>query len=180
MTHFALFPTAIGACGLAWRGALVVAVSLPEASPAATAARLTARTGAVEAPPPPDMHRAIEAIAALLAGGRTDLTFIACDFSRSEPFAVQVYTAARAIPPGETRTYGAIAAHLGDRQLARAVGQALARNPFPIIVPCHRVIGANEKLTGFSAPGGVSTKRKLLTIEGAWMGGAPGLFDDLD
>ena len=84
-----------------------------------------------------------QAITALLEGERTDLTFIACDFSNVDPFAAEVYTITRAIPAGETRTYGAIALQIGDAQLARDVGQALGRNPFPIIVPCHRVIGAN-------------------------------------
>ncbi len=94
---------------------------------------------------------------ALLEGAKTDLTGIDCDFSQVEPFAVQVYTATRAIPAGETRTYGEIALQLGDKQLAEKVGRALGRNPLPIIVPCHRVIGANGKLTGFSAYGGVDT-----------------------
>ena len=117
---------------------------------------------------------------ALLGGEKTDLTDITCDFSGVDPFAAKVYAATRAIPAGETLTYGAIALQLGDKQLARDVGRALGRNPLPIIVPCHRVIGANDKLTGFSAYGGVEIKRRMLAIEGARIGEAQGLlFGDL-
>jgi methylated-DNA-[protein]-cysteine S-methyltransferase len=179
MARFSLFPTPLGACGIAWSGDTVVATHLPEASEAATAARLAARSGAAEGEPPPAIQSAIAAIAALLAGEKTDLNFIACDFGRVEPFASRVYAVTRAIPPGETLTYGAIAVQLGDRLLAQKVGQALGRNPFPIIVPCHRVMGANGKLTGFSANGGVETKLKMLAIERARIGEAPALFGDL-
>jgi methylated-DNA-[protein]-cysteine S-methyltransferase len=179
MVHFSLFPTPLGDCGIAWSSDAVVATHLPEKTSAATAARLAARTGAIKGEPPPAIRRAIASITALLEGERTDLTFIACNFTRIDPFATKVYAAARAIPAGETLTYGVIALQLGDKQLAQDVGKALGRNPFPIIVPCHRVIGANERLTGFSANGGVKTKLRMLAIEGARIGEAPGLFDDL-
>ncbi len=179
MVHFTLFPTALGDCGIAWRGDTVVATCLPDKSSADTAGRLAARIGATKGEPPPAIRRAIASITALLEGERTDLSFIACDCSRIDPFAAKVYAATRAIPAGETLTYGAIAEQLGDKLLAQNVGQALGRNPFPIIVPCHRVIGANSKLTGFSANGGVETKLRMLAIEGARIGEAPGLFDDL-
>lgn len=84
-----------------------------------------------------------------------------------------------AIPPGHTATYGEVAESLGDKQLAQKVGRTLGQNPLPIIVPCHRVMGANNKLTGFSAHGGVDTKLKMLLIEGARFSEEPGLFDDL-
>lgn len=115
----------------------------------------------------------------LLDGKSVSLNHIACDLRAIEPLAVRVYDVARAVPVGETVTYGEIAAQLGDRQLAQAVGRALGRNPLPIIVPCHRVVGANGKLTGFSAPGGIETKLKMLAIEGAYIGGTRSLFDDL-
>ena len=86
---------------------------------------------------------------------------------------------ARSIPPGQTLTYGEIADRLGDRRPAREVGQALGRNPFPIVVPCHRVLAADGRTGGFSAPGGVETKLRMLAIERAQPGGAPALFDDL-
>jgi methylated-DNA-[protein]-cysteine S-methyltransferase len=84
-----------------------------------------------------------------------------------EPFEQRVYEVARTIPAGQTLTYGQIATRLGDRLLARDVGQALGRNQFPIVVPCHRVLAASGKLGGFSAPGGVATKQRLLEIEQA-------------
>jgi methylated-DNA-[protein]-cysteine S-methyltransferase len=180
MTHFSLFSTALGTCGIAWRGDVVVATHLPEENNALTATRLVTRaSGAIEGAPPPTIQHAIASIAALLGGEKVDLTFVTCDFSDIDFFAQKVYTATRAIPPGETLTYGSIALQLGNKLLAQNVGQALSRNPFPIIVPCHRVMGANGKLTGFSANGGVRTKLKMLEIEGAQLGEVPGLFDQM-
>jgi methylated-DNA-[protein]-cysteine S-methyltransferase len=177
---FTLFPTALGRCGIAWLGDVVIATHLPENDDAGTEARLRQRApGAAEADPPPVILRAIDAVRELLEGGRADLSFIACDFGALDPLSVHVYRLARAIPPGETRTYGEVACDLGDKLLAQAVGKALGRNPFPIIVPCHRVMGAGGKLTGFSASGGVATKLKMLAIERAQPGGAPTLFGEL-
>ena len=173
---FSLFPTPLGDCGIAWRGDTVIATQLPERTSAATAARLAARIGGSEGEPPSEIQRAVRSMTALLEGEKIDLTNITCDFSSSDPFATKVYAAARAIPAGETLTYGAIALQLGDKLLARDVGSALGRNPLPIIVPCHRVVGANDKLTGFSAHGGVETKRKMLMIEGAQVGDRQGLL----
>lgn len=179
--RYALFATAIGTCGIAWSGARLVATQLPEATEAGTAERLAARSGATAAvgEPPGPVAAAIAAITALLAGGRTDLAFIDCDLAGLDPLAVRVYEITRTIPAGQTLTYGEIAGQLGDRSLARLVGQALGRNPFPIVVPCHRVMGADGRLTGFSANGGVATKLRMLTIEGARLAAPPGLFDDL-
>ncbi|MBO9436907.1 MGMT family protein [Ruegeria sp. R13_0] len=115
----------------------------------------------------------------LLEGDRTDLSFIACGFEGVDPFATKVYAVTQNLAPGETSTYGEIADEIGEKQRAREVGQALGHNPLPIIVPCHRVLGAGGKLTGFSAPGGVQLKLKMLEIEGAQIGSAPGLFGDL-
>ncbi|MFQ6549774.1 methylated-DNA--[protein]-cysteine S-methyltransferase [Aestuariibius sp. 2305UL40-4] len=179
MVHFSLFPTPLGECGIAWCGDMVVATRLPDKSPAGTGRRLAAQTGGTKGEPPTTIRHAIASMTALLEGEGTDLTSIACDFGGIDPFAAQVYAATRAIPVGETATYGAIASQLGDKQLARTVGQALGRNPLPIIVPCHRVVGADGRLTGFSAAGGVATKLRILAIEGAQLGGTPGLFDDL-
>lgn len=179
MKRFTLFATALGDCGIAWCGDAVVATHLPERTSAATAVRLAGRTGASEGEPPSAIRRAIRSMTALLEGQKTDLTFIACDFSGIDPFATRVYAATRAIPAGQTLTYGAIASRLGDKQLAREVGAALARNPLPIIVPCHRVVGADHRLVGFSAAGGVETKLRMLATEGARFGEAPGLFGEL-
>jgi methylated-DNA-[protein]-cysteine S-methyltransferase len=177
--HFSFFPTALGDCSIAWQGDSVVATRLPDARAADTGRHLAARTGATRGEPPPVILHAIASMTALLEGERTDLTFIACDIRGIDPFAAKVYAATRAIPAGETSTYGAIAAQLGDKRLARSVGLALSRNPLPIIVPCHRIVGANGRLTGFSAAGGVATKLRMLAIEGAELDGAPRLFDDL-
>jgi methylated-DNA-[protein]-cysteine S-methyltransferase len=180
MVRFALFETPLGRCGIAWSERGVVAVQLPEASEAATRARLLRRwPEAVETPPPQHVEEAIAAIASLLRGEPRDLTHITLDMDRVEPFHRRVYEAARRIPPGATLTYGEVAERLGDPTAARAVGQALAENPLPLIVPCHRVVAAGGKLGGFSANGGVSTKLRLLSIEGAQPFDAPTLFPDL-
>jgi methylated-DNA-[protein]-cysteine S-methyltransferase len=176
---FAIFDTAIGACGIAWSARGVYAVQLPEGSRAATRARLIKRyPQALEAPPPSAIRAAIDGIVALIAGERRDLADVVIDDQGTPEFNKRVYAVARTIPPGETLTYGEVAERLGDRTLARAVGQALGENPCPVVMPCHRVLAANGKTGGFSAPGGVVTKLTLLTIEGAQPGG-PGLFDNL-
>src|ERR1700704_2529876 len=175
---YTLFDTAIGRCGIAWGGQGVVAVHLPEAHELKTRARmLKRRPDAREASPPPDVQRAIDGIVALLRGEATDFSTVALDLADVEPFERSVYEIARTIAPGATMTYGEIATRLGDRNLARDVGQALGRNPFPLIVPCHRVLAAGGKVGGFSANGGVTTKLRLLTIEGARTTDAPTLFD---
>jgi len=104
---------------------------------------------------------------------------VACDPGEVGAFSEKVYAITRAIPAGETLTYGDVALQLGDKLLAQRVGQILGRNPIPIIIPCHRVVGASGKLTGFSATGGIETKLKMLEIEGAQPGGSPTLFGDL-
>jgi methylated-DNA-[protein]-cysteine S-methyltransferase len=165
---FAIFDTAIGSCGIAWSERGVVAVQLPEATQAATRARVRRRVPhAVEASPPPLVADAITGIVTLLDGGVADLADVALDMASVPPFNRRVYEIARGIPPGSTLTYGEVAGRLGDPGAARAVGAALGENPIPIVVPCHRVLAAGGKMGGFSAPGGTATKRRLLTIEGA-------------
>jgi methylated-DNA-[protein]-cysteine S-methyltransferase len=165
---FALFTTAIGTCGIAWSDAGIIAVQLPEPSEAATRARLASRcAGGREMPPPPEVQRAVDAIVSLLDGKATDLSFITLDLDGVPDFHRLVYEVARTIQPGSTLTYGDIAVRLGDPGSARAVGQALGRNPFVLVVPCHRVLAARGKTGGFSANGGTSTKLTLLAIEGA-------------
>src|SRR5262245_38329349 len=175
---FTLFDTGIGRCGIAWSDRGIAAVQLPEASELKTRARLLKRCPrACEAPPPADVQCAIDGMVALLRGEASDLSAVALDLNGIEPFAGRVYEVARTIAPGATLSYGEIAARLGDRSLARDVGQALGQNPFPLIVPCHRVLAAGGKVGGFSANGGVATKLRLLSIEGARMTDAPTLFD---
>jgi methylated-DNA-[protein]-cysteine S-methyltransferase len=175
----ALFKTAIGTCAIVWSARGIVGVQLPETTELATRARLQRRfPDADEAVPPPDVQRAIDAIIAHLSGRPNDLRDVALDLEDVPELNRRVYEIARMVPAGKTITYGEIAKRLGDRLLARAVGQALGHNPVPLIVPCHRVMAASGKSGGFSAGGGVVTKLKLLTIEGAQPDG-PSLFDRL-
>jgi methylated-DNA-[protein]-cysteine S-methyltransferase len=171
---FDVFATALGPCGIAWGERGIVGVQLPEASLAATRARLRRRfPGASETAPPPRVRRAQKSIAALLAGKRSDLSGIALEWGALPDFQRRVYEAAREIPPGETLSYGALASRLDAPGAARAVGQALGRNPFPIVVPCHRVLAAGRKSGGFTAEGGVATKLRMLAIEGVKSVAAP-------
>jgi methylated-DNA-[protein]-cysteine S-methyltransferase len=147
MYGFTLFDTALGRCGIAWGERGIAAVELPGRD---------------------------DAIASLFAGEPEDLSSVVLDLDDVPEFDLRVYECARAIPPGETRSYGEIATRLGEPGAAQAVGRALARNPVPIVVPCHRVLAANGALHGFSAPGGLETKRRMLALEGAL---APALFD---
>ncbi len=176
---FALFDTAIGRCGIAWGESGIAGVQLPEAGEAETRARMLHRFPAAgEAAPPAEVRQAIERMAALLRGEASDLSTVALDMDGVPEFHRRVYEAARAIPSGNTLSYGDIAKRVGAPGAARAVGQALGRNPFPIVVPCHRVLAAGGKIGGFSAQGGVETKRRMLEIEGAPSNGAIPAVDD--
>jgi O-6-methylguanine DNA methyltransferase len=169
---FALFDTALGRCGIAWGERGVVGVHLPEAGEREARARMAHRfPGAREGAPPPAVRRSIEAIRALLRGEPSDLSQVSLDMEGVPPFHRRVYEAARAIEPGATLSYGEVAARIGVPGGARAVGQALGRNPFAIVVPCHRVLAAGGRAGGFSARGGVTTKLQLLSIEAG--AGAP-------
>lgn len=176
---FCLFATAIGTCGVAWnmQGALT-GVQLPESGEAGTRSRMQRRfpdTG--ETAPPEAVRAAVARIVALLSGARDDLASVALDLDGVSDFHQRVYAVARAIPPGQTLTYGDVAARLGEPGAARAVGQALGLNPFAPVVPCHRVLASGGRSGGFSAHGGARTKLLMLEIEGAHLGNGPGLFD---
>jgi methylated-DNA-[protein]-cysteine S-methyltransferase len=176
---FTIFDTALGACGIAWGPDGIAAVRTPEAGEGDIRARLTRRfPNAREQAPPPEVARVIADIVALMRGEARDFGYVTLDLAATPAFNRRVYDIARTIPFGETRTYGEIATALGDKLLAREVGTALGQNPFPIVVPCHRVLAANGKSGGFSAPGGVTTKMRLLSVERANPDGA-GLFDHL-
>jgi methylated-DNA-[protein]-cysteine S-methyltransferase len=160
----AAFETELGVCGVCWSAAGILSVELPSAR--------TAAWPRVEhdVPVPEDVRAAIEGIRAVLSGERRDLRDlrdIRLDERGIDPFRRRVYAATRAIEPGTTTTYGQIARAIGEPDAARDVGAALARNPTPVIVPCHRVLAANGALHGFSAPGGIETKRRMLQLEGA-------------
>jgi methylated-DNA-[protein]-cysteine S-methyltransferase len=168
MTQYTLFDTAIGWAGIAWSDRGLVGVHLPERDPEVARRSFLRRfPDAGEASSPQPLRVTVDGIRALMRGEKPDLSAAPLDLSRTPDFHARVYAIARAIPPGETLTYGEIATRLGDRLLARDVGQALGANPWPIVVPCHRVTAAGGKPGGFSARGGVNTKLKLLAIEGA-------------
>ncbi|MEV6556480.1 methylated-DNA--[protein]-cysteine S-methyltransferase [Nocardia sp. NPDC051756] len=177
-----LFDTAIGLCAIAWSGATVIRFQLPEANPAATRARITRRRTGLpddevrEQTPTGAIAEAITGIRAHLAGELDDLRWIPLDTSGIPEFHRAVYEVTRAIDPGHTLTYGQVADRIGQPGAAQAVGQALGRNPIPLIIPCHRVLAADNALTGFSAPGGVTTKQNLLEIERTPGFGEPTLF----
>ena len=142
----------------------------------ASFAAIPGRARSIAAGPHPQV---IDDIAGLLRGEARDFSAVALDMDGVTQFHQRVYAVARTIPAGATLSYGEIAARLGDSSVAREVGQAMGQNPFPIIVPCHRVLAAGGKVGGFSAAGGVTTKLRLLEIEGAQVGEAPTLFENL-
>jgi methylated-DNA-[protein]-cysteine S-methyltransferase len=174
---FALFDTALGRCGIAWGPHGVRALQLPDADAATTRNWLRRRVpGASESAPSAEVQHALDGICALLRGERVDLRFVRLDMSGVPDLHRRVYDITRRIPCGSTLSYGQIAEELGDRQLARAVGQALGCNPFAPVVPCHRVLAAGGKPGGFSASGGLKTKLQLLRIERANPSSEPDLF----
>jgi len=175
---FALFETAVGKCAMAWGGNGIVGLQLPEASEGQSRARIQRCFAAAhETTPPPAVRQVIGGIVALLAGEAVDLSKVALDMDATSTLDRRVYAVARTIQPGATLTYGEVASRLGDARLARVVGQALGRNPFALLVPCHRVLAANGRLGGFSASGGPASKLRLLQIEGARIGDGPDLFE---
>ncbi len=162
----ALFNTAIGTCGIAWNASGITRINLPEATPARTLERLNDRfETTTESVPSTKVRRVIQQITTLLTGKPVDLSSVLLDMYGVPPFHRAVYDVVRTIPAGRTLSYGEVARCLGKPGAARAVGQAMGRNPFPIIVPCHRVVAANGKPGGFSAEGGSTTKLRLLQME---------------
>jgi O-6-methylguanine DNA methyltransferase len=174
---YCVFETALGTCGIAWRQAaadgaapVVTHLQLPEANPAATERRIARNSRTAKASePPPEIAALIKRVQQHLSGRPQDFRGAALDLAGADELAWQVYAAAREIPPGQTRTYGEIAKSIGQPGAAQAVGEALASNPIPLIVPCHRVTAAGGKPGGFSAPGGLATKARLLELEGGWL-----------
>lgn len=177
MAACALFDTAVGRCGIAWGPRGISAFQLPETSDTGTLRRMLRHGPAwPQSAPPAEVQNAIDRVVALLQGEPIDLRDVLLDFDGIPPFHQRVYEVSREILAGQTRTYGEVAAELGDPGASRAVGQALGANPFAIIVPCHRVLAAGGRSGGFSAGGGVSTKLRILLIEQAQIGSQPGLF----
>jgi len=162
--HF--FATAIGTCAVVWGHRGIRSLHLPEASERETRERVaSAHPSAVEAELPDRIRRVADSVARLLEGGAVDFAEVPLDWEGATPFQRRVYEAAREIPAGETSSYGELALRVGVPGGARAVGHALGRNPFVLVVPCHRVLASNGGMGGFSAHGGIRTKRMLLDIE---------------
>ena len=165
---FCLFDTPLGAAAIAWTDRGICGLQLPDADAARQRSRVRRRfPRATESNAPDEIARAIDLLESLLSGQPADLNGVDLDYAGVPEFDQQVYAIARTIGVGQTTTYGDIARRLGDVHLARDVGQALGRNPFPMVVPCHRVVSADGRLGGFSAPGGVITKQRLLALERA-------------
>ena len=177
---YTVFDTGIGRCGIAWADSGILGVQLPEAREIETRRRmLRLYPEARELRPPLNVEIAIEGIVALLRGQPADLSDVTLDMSGIHAFNARVYTFTRTIPRGETRTYGEVASSLRASGAAHSVAQAISKNPFMIIVPCHRVLEAGSYADKISPNGGVISKRRLLSIEGAGSPNSKTLFDVL-
>jgi methylated-DNA-[protein]-cysteine S-methyltransferase len=177
---YTVFDTVIGRCGIAWGDLGVLGVQLPEAREIETRRRLFQLfPDARELRPPAEIQSAIDGIAALLRGRVADFSEVRLDMTGIRPFDGRVYDFTRTIPRGETLTYGEVASRLRASGATHSVAQALSRNPFMVIVPCHRVLEAGGYADKISANGGSISKRRLLSIEGAGSPSSKTLFDVL-
>ena len=177
---YSIFDTGIGRCGIAWGPLGIAGVQLPEAREIETRRRLfLLYPDAREQRPPENVEIAIEGIVALLRGETADLSDVTLDLTGIPAFNQRVYAFARTIPRGETRTYNEVAAALRASGAVYSVAQAIGRNPFMIIVPCHRVLEAGNYTDRISPNGGCISKRRLLSIEGAQTTSSKTLFDVL-
>ena len=166
--HYLIFETAGGFCGIAWNGVAITRFQLPTRSAEATKRILLRRVpGAEPGEPTPEVVEAVAAVKRYFEGEETDFSGVKLDLGEQDAFFEQIYAAARRIGWGHTTTYGALAKELGaGPEAARDVGQAMAKNPVALIIPCHRVLAAGGKVGGFSAPGGSATKIRMLELEG--------------
>jgi methylated-DNA-[protein]-cysteine S-methyltransferase len=177
---YSVFDTGLGRCGIVWSEAGVAGVQLPEAREIETRRRLfQLYPDAREMRAPLNTEIAIEGIMALLRGRPADLSEVVLDMNGVPTFNRRVYEIARSIPWGETRTYGEVASQLRASGAAHSVAQAIGKNPFMLIVPCHRVLEAGSYADKISPNGGSISKRRLLSIEGAISPGSKTLFDVL-
>jgi methylated-DNA-[protein]-cysteine S-methyltransferase len=166
---YRLIETAIGTCGIAWSEQGVTRLQLPERDTRATETGLR-RDTEIAAQPPPEVERLVVQLQRYCAGEPVAFESALLDLGGVSAFHRRIYDAARCIGWGHTVTYGELARLAGSPEAARAVGQALGRNPIPIIIPCHRILASGGKIGGFSAFGGARTKERLLALEGV----APG------
>ncbi len=173
VTRHHLFDTAIGECGVAWNARGLVGVQLPEKDRGQTELRLAVKCRSTDAADvPPWVQSVISDIQRYLAGQPVDFSAVTVDLGGIDDFRQKLYAALRGIGPGRTVTYGELAKQLGltGWEGARDVGEAMGKNPMPIVIPCHRVLAAGGKPGGFSAYGGTGTKQKLLALEGVRLG----------
>jgi methylated-DNA-[protein]-cysteine S-methyltransferase len=166
--HYLIFETASGFCGLAWSALGVARFQLPTKSAEATERLLLRRApGAEPAAPTAEIAEIVAAVQRYFEGEETDFSHVALDLDGQDAFPRKIYAAAREVGWGRTTTYGALAKQIGaGPEAARDVGQAMARNPVALIIPCHRVLAAGGKVGGFSAPGGSASKMRMLALEG--------------
>jgi methylated-DNA-[protein]-cysteine S-methyltransferase len=166
--HYFIFETAGGFCGIAWNDVGITRFQLPTKGAEATEHLLLRRIPRAEpAAPTPEVADAVAAVKRYFEGEQTDFSGIKLDLDGQDAFLRQIYDAARQVGWGHTTTYGALAKQLGvGPEVARDIGQAMAKNPVALIIPCHRVLAAGDKIGGFSAPGGSSSKMKMLELEG--------------
>lgn len=179
--HYCLFDTAIGTCGIAWGGNGLAAVQLPERDPASTEHRLRAKGAQFVGRPDGEMAACEAGLQAYFEAEPVDFAELSLDWERVGHSDREIYRLLREIPVGRMVTYGELAVRAGMAGAAQAIGAAMSRNPWPIVVPCHRVVAASGRLGGFSAYGGTLLKRKLLAMEGASFEAEapclPGLFE---
>jgi len=166
--HYFIFDTAAGFCGIAWNDIGITRFMLPSTSADTTRKSFKRRLpGAEPGTPTPAVTAAIAAVKRYFEGEKIDFADLQLDLGEQNAFFAQVYAAARRVGWGQTTTYGTLAKQLSPApQAARDVGQAMAKNPVPLIIPCHRVLAAGGKVGGFSAPGGSATKTRMLELEG--------------
>lgn len=166
--NFEVFETAAGWCCIAWNDRGIVRFTLPSSSEAGAERLLLRRLPeAKRAAATPEIASAIALARRYFAGEPMDFSALRLDLGHQEPFFARVYDMVRKLGWGETTTYGTVAKALGaGPEMARDVGQAMANNPIPLIIPCHRVLAAGNKVGGFSAPGGSDSKRRMLEMEG--------------
>jgi methylated-DNA-[protein]-cysteine S-methyltransferase len=172
-THHYLFDTAIGECGVAWNARGLVGVQLPEKDRGQTELRLAVKCHSTNADDvPPWVQSLVSDVQRYLAGQPVDFSDVTVDLDGIDDFRKTLYAALRGVGVGRTVTYGELARDLGltGWEGARDVGEAMGKNPMPIVIPCHRVLAAGNKPGGFSAYGGISTKQKLLALEGVSLG----------
>lgn len=173
--NYHVFETAHGFCGIAWNGNGIARFQLPADSADTTGRNLLRRApDAKPGTPPPEVAKAIEAARRYFAGEKIDFSGVTLDLDGQDEFFRQIYEALRQVGWGQTTSYGALAKQLGaEPQAARDVGIAMSRNPVPLIIPCHRCLAAGNKLGGFSAPGGSTSKARMLELEGVHLGPPP-------